>query len=355
MTTFGIELEIVPTAGIEVGFKARMIRALEALDIDVVNSYYSGRAYSRWQVKDDCSVTIRRNGTRYNGCEVVSPVLTAGPEAFETIRKVCTALTEAGATANISCGMHVHVGIQSRSVGEVKNMVRAYGEFKDQIDSVLPRSRRDSRWAQPVWRPHYQTAFLERLERQETISGINSLIQSHNGRYSALSLAAFPRIGTIEFRQHSGTCDAEKVLNWTQWCVAFVERFSAVNVYNQTQWAPVGSGQVIANVAGQGEPRMPRRGDTRAVLLHLQAGGVLNDINIGQFLSANASRTTASKWVRAIAKAWGHGFVQDVNGDWALASNAGAEAPTLVEPFQQCFNIGAGLMQFYGRRRAALA
>ena len=355
MTTFGIELEIVPTAGIEVGFKSRMIRALQAINIDVVNSYYTGRAYDVWQVKDDCSVTILRNGTRWSGCEVVSPVLTAGPEAFELIRKVCTALTDAGATANINCGMHVHVGIQRRNVTEIRNIVRAYGEFKDQIDSVLPRSRRNSRWAQPVWRPHWRQAFLQRLENQDTVSGINSLIQSHNGRYSALSLAAFPRIGTIEFRQHSGTCDADKVLHWTQWCVAFVGRFSAINVHSQPAQAPVAMAHAVASVTGQGEPRMPRRGDTRAVLLHLQAGGVLNNGNIRQFLSANASATTATRWVRTIAKSWGHSFVQDDAGDWALASNVGSEPATVVEPFQQCFNIGNGLMAFFGRRRAALA
>ncbi len=360
MTTFGIELEILPKRGlgIEVGFKAKMLRTLQGLGLNAVDSTYMGRAYDVWQVKYDSTVKDVRNVNGYRqvveGCEIVSPVLTAGPEAWALVRKVCDALTEAGATAYKACGMHVHVGIETRNVGEVKNIVRAYGEFKDQIDSVLPRSRRESQWCRPVWRPHYREAFLQRLESQDSIAGVCQQIENYNSRYSALSLSAYRRIGTIEFRQHSGTCDADKAVNWAQWCVAFVEHFSAVNVHSQPVHRPM-YGQQTANVIGRGEPRMPRRGDTRAVLLHLQAGGVLNNWNIDRFLSANASRPTASKWVKQIARSWGHSFVQNDSGDWALAANYGSEPATVVEPFQQCFNIGNGLMAFFGRRRAALA
>ena len=357
MQTFGIELEIIPAPGFERSFPQRVLNALREAGINARSNYYSGSDYSVWQVKPDSSVYIRRNGQTHYGCEIVSPVMNEGQAAFDQIAEVCNVLTQNGAKVNRNCGMHVHVGIRQRSADEIRNVVRAYGEFKDQIDSVLPLSRRNAAYAQPVWRPHYREAFLQRLESCTSIQSICSLIESNtrNGRYAALSLSPFRRIGTIEFRQHSGTYDALKAVNWAKWCLAFVEKFSAVNVHSQPAQAPVTAGHVIANVIGRGEPRMPRRGDTRTVLNYLQAGGVLNDYNVGSFLSASASGTTAAKWVKQIARSWGHSFVQDDAGDWALAANTGSEPATVVEPFQQCFNIGAGLMQFYGRRRAALA
>jgi hypothetical protein len=43
-------------------------------------------------------------------------------------------------------------------------------------------------------------------------------------RYRKLNLISLTRYGTVEFRQHSGTVDADKVSNWVRVCVAFVER-----------------------------------------------------------------------------------------------------------------------------------
>jgi hypothetical protein len=43
------------------------------------------------------------------------------------------------------------------------------------------------------------------------------------GRYNKVNLCAFLRHGTIEFRQHSGTMNVDKVINWIVFCVNFVE------------------------------------------------------------------------------------------------------------------------------------
>lgn len=358
MTTFGIELEIIPQAGQEVGFKSRVVRELSTIGLQASNSFYSGRAYSIWQVKDDVSVTVQRGGRVWYGCEVVSPVLEYNAESLETIKKVCAAIERAGGTANLACGMHVHVGLRDRTTDNVKNLVRAYGHFANEIDSVLPRSRRNggasSRWCRPVFNSINRTRFLQRLACCSSISDIDYLIQGYNSRYSALSLAAYSRIGTIEFRQHSGTCDPAKVCFWASWCVKFVERFSSVNVLEQEAPSAV-AGSIVQTVDGRGNSRLPSRNcPTRSVLLAMMNGARLTDENLCQYLGDDHG-TTAAAWIKILARTWGHSFVRNSEGSWLLASACGIERTQTVEPFRACFDLAEGLLNFYGRRRSALA
>ena len=43
-------------------------------------------------------------------------------------------------------------------------------------------------------------------------------------RYRKLNLESMSSHGTVEFRQHSGTIEPDKAMNWIRICVAFVER-----------------------------------------------------------------------------------------------------------------------------------
>jgi hypothetical protein len=43
-------------------------------------------------------------------------------------------------------------------------------------------------------------------------------------RYHKFNMESMSRYGTVEFRQHSGTIEPDKAMNWIRVCVAFVER-----------------------------------------------------------------------------------------------------------------------------------
>ena len=45
----------------------------------------------------------------------------------------------------------------------------------------------------------------------------------HPSRYHKLNLESLVRHGTVEFRQHSGTVDGEKMANWVMLVGGFVE------------------------------------------------------------------------------------------------------------------------------------
>jgi hypothetical protein len=356
MTTFGIELEIVPQAGFEVGFKSRIVRALQAAGINANSAYYSGRAYNVWQVKDDSSVSIRRNGTRWSGCEVVSPVLDAGEEAWSQIKLVCDTLEANGATANVSCGMHVHVGISRMNATQVRNILLAYGTFAPEIESVLPRSRRDGgssyRWCRRLWDNFSQRLVIQRLRECSTIEAMANTIAFRHSRYCAISLAAYNRIGTIEFRQHSGTANAAKALNWAKWCVAFVERYCNEDVTTASQpEAAQAGGIVLERVAGRGAMRMPARGGARRLAVAFRQGAVLNQDRIREIRGkATASETF---WINYLSRKCGMSFIRTANG-WSLDTGS-VEPVTQHDAFTQCFGVGAGLLPYFGSRRRALA
>ena len=370
-TTLGIELEIIPTAGNEVGFSARIKRALEASGYTAIENSHFGRTYSSWQVKPDSTVKVTRNGTTYYGTEVVSPVLTAGPDAWRKIRNVCAILEENGATANINCGMHVHVGVQNRTLAEFKNIVRAYGTYSEQIDSVLPKSRRregsKSCWAQPLWTSCSRTRMLQRIDNAETMAGLCSAVTQHirGYRYGALNLEPYSRLGTIEFRQHSGTVDANKAASWAQWCVAFVERYSQVNVLDAdtaiaAQDQPTGA-PIQGSIDGRGERRMPRRACPTKRMIEAMATGqrytAAEVVAIARDPKGELGEEHVWGWLKYAARTTGFGFFYDASGRFGmLQTSPTVQAQALsCDPFRNCFDLFEGALIYFGRRRSALA
>jgi hypothetical protein len=65
------------------------------------------------------------------------------------------------------------------------------------------------------------------INRCETIDDIIKTVNGprvESDRYYKLNMTAFWRHRTIEFRQHSGTVDADKAINWIRLLIQFVNR-----------------------------------------------------------------------------------------------------------------------------------
>jgi hypothetical protein len=161
---------------------------------------------------------VTYNGSVSNGCEVVSPIL-SGSEGLESVRKVVRALKAAGARVDNSCGFHVHVNARDLQGPELINAVRRYAQHETTIDSFMAPRRRESRseWCRSM------------VELSRTLSGRGDLFVATNvanlpqTRYYKLNLAAYVKHGTLEFRQHAGTLNLNKMINWIMFCVQFVE------------------------------------------------------------------------------------------------------------------------------------
>lgn len=208
---FGIEIECF---GISI---MRAVEVISATGIEITEEGYNHATRPHWKVVTDASVR--------DGFEVVSPIL-QGNEGLEAVRKVAQALRTAGAKVDRRCGFHVHVNGRDLTGADVLNCIRRYATHEAQIDAFMPSSRRGT-----------NNTYCRAMD--EVIRAIRNVSESASARqvcervyerYFKLNVAAYLRHGTIEFRQHGGTVDYQKMVNWIIFCIAFVEDSRAVTV-----------------------------------------------------------------------------------------------------------------------------
>ena len=189
--TFGIEIEL------EHNDSYAMKLALRTAGIACEVEGYNHHNRPHWKITIDVSVR--------NGYELVSPIL-KGEEGLEEIRRVCEVLNTQGATINHTCGLHVHHDASDLKDRNLRNLLNLYRRAEDVIDSMMPKSRRanNNRFCKAMW----------------TVDEGNY----PHSRYFKLNLQSLHVHGTVEFRQHSGTIDADKIINWVEITQLMVER-----------------------------------------------------------------------------------------------------------------------------------
>lgn len=215
--TFGVELEIV---GIS------QDQAADALHVVLgyrprVTGYHGDSSYSQWTSQSDCSL---RSHNRLSA-ELVSPVL-SGQSGFDELKTVMDALAAAGASVNVSCGTHVHHGVDHLTFDQMSLFVENLYAAQPALTALVSRSRRRGQYP--------GSALTERqVNRVKSLGTYYSngdawksrlTYEANNGnRYTRFNFTKFTRTGTVEFRQHQGTLDFEKLSAWIRLAQAIVE------------------------------------------------------------------------------------------------------------------------------------
>ena len=191
-----------------------------------------------WKAMSDSSINaeVKRNGTwLYTAdsaykCEVVSPVLQY--EDMEDLQEVVRQLRQAGAKANTSCGIHVHVdGADHTPESLTRLMGFAIGR-QDLFYEALGIGDRAGHWCKKMNRALLQAmksdtektrASLERIWYSAANDGYTGGIdhQHYNpSRYHGINFHSFFAKGTVEFRLFNGTTHAGKIKSYVQFCLA---------------------------------------------------------------------------------------------------------------------------------------
>lgn len=147
--------------------------------------------------------------------EVVSPIL-KGVEGFSHLEDVCCALNRAGAKVNKTCGLHVHISSEHLTEADQMNVYRLYAKAEKVIDTFMPKSRRGS-----------ENCYCRSIARYVNKSKSEVL---QMGRYHKVNLTALLTHNTIEFRQHSGSVEYEKISMWVKFCLLLVEYVKHYNI-----------------------------------------------------------------------------------------------------------------------------
>lgn len=200
--TFGIELETYNVS------RARMLDAMAELGLQLTGEYggYTHEDHTT-------AYKLVRDGSIQGsmGIECVSPILPEGEQGEASIKKICEALNYAGAKVNKSTGYHVHVGGEITDKQYV-NVFKNYRQMQYLINDVVAPSRRNAFYAQCIDRFDFSDCTTPR-DVQNKFGG---------SRYYTVNAQAWSRHRTIEFRQHQGTTDAQKVLMWANFCIKLV-------------------------------------------------------------------------------------------------------------------------------------
>lgn len=212
--TFGVEIE-----GYGVS-RATLLAELRAQGLDAEEEGYNHSTRPHWKIVSDASI----QGA--DGFELVSPVL-RGLEGLADLERACRALTNCRAQINASCGLHVHIGARELSVEHLRRLVRNYLVLEPTIDELMPAGRRADN--NPYCRGLRRGRSLAEAERALlAATTAEQLATAANGesRYHKVNLQSFFRHGTVEFRQHSGSTEYEKISFWVKFLHNLVD-FSA--------------------------------------------------------------------------------------------------------------------------------
>lgn len=211
---FGIEIEAY---GVDMYVVAS---ALTAAGIPTVVEGYNHVTRSHWKVVSDASLRGLPNAF-----ELVSPVL-EGQAGLDAVATVGMTLTALGAKVNTSTGFHTHVDARDLSVKQVGNVVKMFAKYETCFDGLLPASRRNNRFCESLIAGRSVADVFAACDRAATLYDLRGLVNGWS-RYKKLNLESLERHGTVEFRQHSGTVDPVKMVQWVKLVVGFVAEAAA--------------------------------------------------------------------------------------------------------------------------------
>lgn len=200
--TFGVEIE---ANGVT---RDALVAELRAQGLEAHAEGYNHTTRNHWKIVSDGSVVGP------NAFELVSPVL-RGLEGLADLERACRALRICGAQVNNSCGLHVHFGANDMRIEHLRQVVRNYLVLEPTIDRLMPAGRRGN--ANTYCQGLLQGRTLAEAERQilaATTAQQLATAANTGSRYRKVNMQSFFTHGTVEFRQHSGTTDFEKISFW---------------------------------------------------------------------------------------------------------------------------------------------
>jgi hypothetical protein len=182
----------------------------------------------KWKIMSDASISVESKTCRADTTfrvELVSPICKYSD--IETIQEIIRKLRAAGAVANASCGIHVHVDASPFDANTLRNITNIMASKEDLIYKALQVSvARENSYCKKV-----DEHFLEELNRKKpkTLSEVSQIWYNgedrsyrhyDNSRYHCLNLHSVFQKGTIEFRLFDSTTHAGKIKAYIQLCLA---------------------------------------------------------------------------------------------------------------------------------------
>lgn len=213
--TFGVEFEggFKTAGGIDTLLVMVRDRGLQIID-NRLHADHTDHS-DAWKVVYDSSIDDFAET-----CEIVSPVL-CGENGWYQLLTMCEIFARVGFGVNRSCGTHVHIGCRDEAWSTIASVAVTYNNAYTAYESIVAPSRRGAgRWCKPYSRVNI-AKIANSVRSSDVFLGDGpcadvSRTTSHyaRSRYHAVNLTAYYQRKTIEFRQHGGTVEFEKISRW---------------------------------------------------------------------------------------------------------------------------------------------
>jgi hypothetical protein len=211
------ELKPLPRFGHETEFfgisMSHAVRTLQRAGLEADEDGYHHEPRSYWRITSDGSVSNE-------GLELVSPILyTDSPDHRADMVRAISALRDAGAMVDATCGLHVHHSAIGLKPAELGNIVAHYVAFQPVITSMMHPARQDNEYTSDMRR------YREWYERITSHRDYRHLKAEADGfsRYSSVNVCAIAAHDTLEFRQHAGTLDPKRTEEWVDFSKLFMD------------------------------------------------------------------------------------------------------------------------------------
>ena len=227
---------------------------LAGLDVNTVDLSSVEKRYERWTVTRDGSIHADASrhsaaaNQSYVAVEVKSPVMLLGDCSLREVRRAVAAIrTKHCVVINDTCGLHVHVGNLTRGfpLSTLRNTASILAVFERQLSTVHSPGRLRCQWAHPLAH-HERLAKLARLRKAIVIARLQDIPSfidfmnpppyDRNQAYNFMQLhpERVDGLKTIEFRQHAGCLEGERVVAWIELATGIVRFAHCVPLVNVT-------------------------------------------------------------------------------------------------------------------------
>lgn len=194
-----------------------------------------------WRITHDGSVNAEGN-------ELVSPILKMGKAHMKDLHKVTRTLRQHGGAVDRSCGLHVHHAAALLDIPDIAEMVGHWAVFQPTINTIIPKSRTGAQYSLPIFDARH---WMNAVMRFDSINGLRRASgEERFGRYHAINLCAISKHNTIEFRQHSGTLNGQKIEMWTRFTKLFTQLYKQGKRCDELLLAHDNDEQVVATSMG---------------------------------------------------------------------------------------------------------
>ena len=176
-------------------------------------------------IPEECGIS-EDGSLNDSGVEVQTPPASLDKGEY-LVNKTCQALKSAGFEATRSCGLHVHLDASDARDNPVKmaHILRTFLAVEDLLFSMLPQSRWDNHYCDHIGARYDFGNFPDTITAQDFDmkwykSADDKEIQRRkcdkydSTRYCSVNLHSLFYRGTVEFRHHAGTVNADKILRW---------------------------------------------------------------------------------------------------------------------------------------------